>query len=430
MKTVNSKSKEKRKSRIKKQKRAIGVVVRNFKYRVYPPKSVKTRLEETLYLCRKLYNAAIHERREAYRMCHKSVGYYEQQNQLPEIKETCPEYNTVYSQVLQNVLKRVQLAYEHFFDLIGQGIKVGLPRYQGKGRYNSICYPATGFSLHNDQLNLSKIGTLKVKLHRPVTGKVLSVTIKRESADRWYCVFSVEIELDKLPANNKEHVGLDLGVEYFAYLSNGDTIENPRFLRTGQKEITKAQLKFDKFKSKPKSKTKAKALKALQVAHRKIADKRRDFHHKQALNLVRRYCLIVVEDLRIANLVKRAKPKKDEALEKATGELKYLPNGASAKSGLNRSIEDCGWGSFVSILVSKAEYAGSQVLKVHAAYTSQTCPNCGEIRAKELSQRVHDCPDCGLKLHRDLAAARNILAIGLDSLGRSPLDAPAFTHGE
>ncbi len=381
-----------------------------FAYRIYPTKQQEQTLLKTLALCRELYNAALEERREAYKLQKKSINYYDQANQLPEIKELRPEYNDIHSQVLQDVLRRVKKAMDNFFRRVKQGEKAGYPRFKSYNRFDSFTYPQSGFSLtHDNRICLSKIGEVMVKLHRPMEGTIKTCTIKRE-VDQWYIVFSCEVEeTEPLPANN-EVVGLDLGVLHFATLSTGETIENPRHFRRSQKQLEKLQQNLARRKK--GSHRRAKARKAVAKLHRKIKNQRKDFLHKESRKLVNSYGTLVFEDLKTANITRRPKPQRDDT----TGE--YLPNGASVKAGLNKSILDAGWSQFQQYCTYKAESAGRAVLFVSPNYTSQMCSGCGQVRKKELSDRWHSC-DCGAELDRDHNAAINIQRLG--SSQRKPL---------
>lgn len=372
-----------------------------YKFRLYPTRKQAQALQWTLDHARELYNAALQERRDAYRMAGKSISYYDQAKQLPEIKAIREEYQAIHSQVLQDVLRRVDKAFDHFFRRVKQGQAPGYPRFQSKNRYDSFTYPQTGFSLtHDNRVSLSKIGSLKVKLHREIQGTIKTCTIKREG-DGWYVIFACEVEQEKLLIS-AEAVGIDLGLLHFATLSDGSTIENPRHYRQAEKHLERLQQALSR--KKRGSQRRQKAVKQVARAHRKVANQRRDFLHKASRQLVNRYGLIVFEALRPANMSKRPKPK-----QAADGT--YLPNGAAAKSGLNKSIQDAGWGQFQQFCVYKAERAGRTVLFVNPRYTSQICSGCGAIRKKTLEERWHSC-QCGTELDRDHNSALTILALG------------------
>ena len=372
-----------------------------YKFRLYPTRKQAQALQWTLDRARELYNAALQERRDAYRMTGKSIRYYDQANQLPEMKEVREEYNAIHSQVLQDVLRRVQKAFDHFFRRCKNGENPGYPRFQGRNRYDSFTYPQAGFSLtHDNRVALSKIGSVKVKLHRQVKGTIKTCTIKREG-DAWYVIFAGEVKDEPLPENTQA-VGIDLGLLHFATLSDGSTRENPRYFRKAEKKL--ARLQQSLARKKRGSHRRKKTVKQVAKAHRKVRNQRRDFLHKQSRKLVNAYGTIVFEELRPSNMSKCPKPKQDE-------NGTYLPNGAAVKGGLNKSILDAGWGQFQQCCIYKAERAGRKVLLVNPKYTSQVCSGCGQIRKKELAERWHSC-ECGTELDRDHNAALNILALG------------------
>jgi putative transposase len=378
-----------------------------YKFRLYPTEKQEEKLFWTLDRCRELYNAALSERKDAYRMAGKSIRYDEQKRDLPEIKEIRPEYNEIHSQVLQDVLLRLKRAFDRFFERVKNGEKPGYPRFQGRARYASFTYPQSGFTLEEKHLLLSKIGTLRVKVHRKVEGTIKTCTMKHE-AGQWYVILSCEIEQPVPLPISYEDVGIDLGITHFAALSNGECIESPRHYRKAEKKLKKLQETLSR--KQRGSHRRKRAVQAVAKAHRKVRNQRRDFAHKATRKLVTRYQVIVLEDLKTANLVRRPKPKQDEE----TGQ--YLPNGASAKSGLNKSISDAGWGMFTKMLSVKAAWAGREILFVNPSKTSQICPNCGNVRHKDLSDRWHSCR-CGCELDRDTASAKVILDLGRKQLG-------------
>jgi putative transposase len=389
-----------------------------FKFRLYPNREQEHTLFWTLTRCRELYNAALSERRDAYRSASKSIGYYEQKRDLPEIKAVLrPEYQDIHSQVLQDVLLRLEKAFKAFFRRVANGETPGYPRFQGRNRYNSFTYPQGGYSLSEKQVTLSKIGTIKIKLHRKMDGKIKTATIKYE-AGQWYCVFSCECETpEPLPLSEQE-VGIDLGVTHFAALSDGTFIESPRYYRKAEKTLSRRQQVKDRRKRGSHRREQARRLVA--KAHRKIRNQRRDFLHKQSRKLVDRSQTMVFEDLQTENLVKRPKPKQDE-------NGKYLSNGAAAKGGLNKSITDAGWGMFVDLCTQKAAWAARTVVKVNPSKTSQICSSClRECPHKELDERTHICIHCGVVLDRDTNAALNILRLGRSQQEAIPVEAPPF----
>jgi putative transposase len=258
-------------------------------------------------------------------------------------------------------------------------------------------------------LSLSKIGRIRVRLHRPIEGTPKTVTIRRE-AEGWYaCVSCAEVPVQPLPRTGQES-GIDLGLASFATRADGTHIHNPRHARTAQRYLRRCQRRVAR--RKPGSKRRRKAVQLLGKAHQHLANQRRDFHHKEARKLVRAYDVNYVEDLQVKPMTRRPAPKPD-------GTGGYQHNGASRKAGLNKSIQDAGWSQFRTILACKAASAGKRVEAVPPAYSSQDCSHrlpdgtvCGQRVVKALSVRTHVCPMCGCILDRDENAARNILRWG------------------
>ena len=357
-----------------------------YRYRLYPTKSQVSQMEQTLEICRWVYNETLAMRKSAWEQEQRSISYYESKRQIPLWKKEHPELSGVYSQVLQDVSMRVDLAFKAFFRRVKAGENPGYPRFKGRGRYDSFTYPQYGFKLDGDRLHLSKIGDVKVVLHRPVEGTIKTLTIRRSSTGKWYACFSVEYDPSPLP-QKETTVGIDVGLESFATLSNGEKIENPRFFRTDEKALAKAQRKFSKAgKGTPERK---KARKIVAHIHERIANRRLNFAHQTSRRLVDRFGTIVFEDLNITNMQKN--------------------------HHLAKSIADVAWNMFITITGSKAGEAGSRVILVNPRNTSQQCSRCGMIVAKTLSDRVHSCPHCGLVMDRDQNAAINIMRLGLQS---------------
>jgi putative transposase len=247
-------------------------------------------------------------------------------------------------------------------------------------------------------LHLSKLGTVKLHLHRNIEGTIKTLTIKREG-EHWYACFSCEIGKPEALPVSYEDVGIDLGITHFAAMSNGEFIDHPRHYRKAEKKLKKLQEALSR--KKRGSHRRARAVKRVATTHRKVRNQRRDFAHKASRKLVKRFQIIALENLQIANLVKRPKPKQDE-------EGKYLPNGAAAKAGLDKSITDAGWGIFTKLLVVKAAWAGRIVVFVNPKGTSQICSGCGKIVPKTLEERWHSC-ECGTELDRDTNSGKVIL---------------------
>ncbi|GHO61224.1 transposase [Ktedonobacter sp. SOSP1-52] len=389
------------------------MALKTYKFRLYPTRKQAEKLQWTLARCCELYNAALQERREMYTYTGKGTTYNQQAMQLPEIKGIREEYKDIHSQVLQDVLRKVENAFKGFFKRVKAGKKPGYPRFQGCNRYDSFCYPQAGFSLENGLLVLSKVGHVKIKQHRKVLGNMKTCTLKREG-NCWYVCLVCEVQSVPRTPYTDECVGIDLGVSKLATLSTGDVIENPQHYRRAEKQLAKAGQALSR--KKRGSKRRKKAVERMARLHRKVRNQRNDYLHQWSRRLVNTYETIVFEEIAPANLSKRAKPKQDEE----TGH--YLPNGASAKSGLNKSILDTGWSTFIARCEYKAENAGTvQVVKVDPRMTSQVCSGCGTVVKKDLSERWHSCA-CGYELDRDHNAAINIKALWL---GQSHQEAQA-----
>jgi putative transposase len=373
---------------------------KTFKYKLKPTSEQAQCFAQTVRVCRELYNAALQERRDAWKMCHLSVNYYQQKAQLPAVRQIREDCAAVSAQVLQDVVRRVDKTFAAFFRRVANGEKPGYPRFKGRNRYHSFTYPQVGphgcAQIDNGFLVLSKIGRVAVRWSRSLEGTPKTITVSEEP-DGWYaCISCMDVPCQSLPLTDKE-IGIDIGLESFATLANGEQIANPRYYRKAEKALAKAQRRVSRRKR--GSKRRRKAIRLLQRAHQKVARARRDFHHKSALSLVKRYDTIYFEDLQVANLAQNAH--------------------------LAKGIYDAGWGQFCSILVFKAANAGKRAAAVPPAYTSQVCSGCGVVVQKGLSVRWHTCPDCGTSLHRDHNAALNILRAGQARQGAGVL-APAL----
>jgi putative transposase len=375
-----------------------------YKYRLKPTKAQQRQLAQTLELCRWVYNETLATRKHAYEQEGQSLSLFQTQKLLVGWKKERPELKQVHSQVLQNVQVRVDLALQAFFRRVQAGEKPGYPRFKGYGRYDSLTYPqyGNGVSLDDQTLYLSRIGNIKVVMHRPVEGTIKTVAVQR-SVGKWYACFSCEVEPQPLPASS-EIAGIDLGLKTFAVLSTGEQIKRQRWMKRDEKDIARLQRNKERY---PKgSPERRKVVMALNHAYQRANNRRNDFAHQQSRKLVNRFGLIVFEKLDI-----------------------HTMQGNGNKT-VNRGIADVAWGRFVQYSTYKAAGAGRAVVLVNPSGTTQECSGCGEVVPKDLSVRVHDCPCCGLKIDRDLNAALNILGRGLASVGHRPVEAPAFWRGE
>ncbi len=351
-----------------------------YMFRVYPNKNQEVKMDRTLSTCRHLYNDALAKRKKQAELNRLKrdfqvfpwgkpewISYEDQANDLSESKIAFQR--EVHSQVLQNTLKRLDRTFKNFFN------GFGYPRFKGRNRYNSFTYPQSGFELDGGKLTLSKIGSMKIILHREMEGRIKTCTIKKD-VDQWYAIFTVEIErnIEKVPVATK--IGIDVGLTSLLTLSNGEQIESPKFLRASEKRLTREQIELSRKTLRSKNRNKQQ----LSVArvHRTIRNQRKDFAHKTSKQLVDKYDHIVFEDLLIQNMMQN--------------------------HHLAKSISDAGWYQLISLTKSKAEYAGKVVELVNPKGTSQVCI-CGFSVPKDPSMRVHSCPQCGLVLGRDHVSA-------------------------
>ena len=354
---------------------------KTYKYKLTPTPEQEREMGRVLGLCRWLYNTALEERITAYRRCSVTLTCSQQQAELPDLKAAFPEYAEIHSQVLQDVLTRLDKTYQAFFRRVKAGQTPGFPRFQGRNRYHSFTYKqyGNGARLDNGFLVLSKIGRVALRWSRPLEGTPKTVTLSRE-ADGWYAIIScADVPAQPLLSTGKE-TGIDVGLKVFLITADGQVVENPRLHRRGEKRLKKAQRRVSKRKKGSKRRGKAKTL--LGKAHQHVQRQRLDFHHKTALTLLRQYDTLYLEELRVAKMVRN--------------------------HHLAKSIHDAGWAQFRTILEAKAAYAGRRVVAVPAQYTSQDCSGCGARAPKSLSVRTHVCTSCGLVLDRDENAARNI----------------------
>jgi putative transposase len=379
---------------------------KSFKYRIYPTRAQISNLENQFSMCRYLYNWSLAERINCYQKSGKTVSYFTQKKSLPTLKKERPWFKSVHSQVLQDVINRLDKAYQSFFRRVKAGETPGFPKFKKRGRWNSIIYPQYK-ELPSSEIVVPKIGNVKLVCHRkmPEGAKVKTLIITKEAC-KWFACFSVELSLNIEPKQELPPVGIDLGLIDFYYASDGSQIPVPKNLRKKQKQLKRLYRRFSK--AKKHSPKWYNLLYAIQKCHYRVKCQRNDFLHKESNKLVIKSDLVIHEDLKINNMIRKPKPKQDEE----TGQ--YLPNGASAKAGLNKSIADAGWGRFLELIRYKAAKLGKHVLAVPPHYTSQKCSACGEIVKKSLSIRTHHCT-CGFVANRDHNAALNILRIGLDT---------------
>ncbi|MGW1092392.1 RNA-guided endonuclease InsQ/TnpB family protein [Streptomyces sp. NPDC002596] len=391
-------------------------MIRAYKFLLRPTARQDQALREMLRDHCSLYNGALQERRDAYRQASRTTVRYGQQSaQLKDIRAFDPERQGRWSfSSQQATLRRLDKAFAAFFRRVKAVEKPGCPRFRTVGRFDTVEFPRDGDGCRWDatpqdpvtRVRLQGVGHVKVHQHRPVVGKVKTISVKREGR-RWYVILTADQEQpEPLPATGSV-VGIDLGIANFLADSNGEFVPNPRHGRKAAAKLEAAQQALARCKR--GSKRRRKAVEAVARLHRKVRRQRLDHAHKTALGLVREHDLIAHEDLKIRTMSKAPAPKPDPDRPGS-----FLPNGAAAKAGLNRSIADAGWGVFLTILIAKAECAGREVMAVDPRNTSRRCPECGHT-AKENrpTQEKFHCVSCGHNAHADTVGALNVLRAGL-----------------
>jgi putative transposase len=359
------------------------------KYRILPTRAQETLISETLETLRGVYNSLVNERKFVYETTGKGIGQYAQEKHFTDWRKRHPELAGVHSHLMQNVALRVNLAFTAFFRRVKSGDSPGFPRFKGRGSYDSLTFKeyGNGCRLQGEFLQISKIGQVKTIVHRPLLGEVKTCTIRRQ-AGKWFACFACadalahrEVEHQSLPESG-ESIGIDVGLNQFAALSDGTFVANPRFFRRDEKALAKAGRR--QAKTAKRSRARRKANKVLSRIHERIRNRRHDFVHQFARRLVNQYGLIAVEGLNVKGMVQN--------------------------HCLAKSISDAAWSMFRAVLTNKAESASRRIVAVDPAYTSQDCHQCGYRAKKKLSERWHLCPMCGASLDRDTNAAINILA--------------------
>lgn len=313
---------------------------------------------------------------------------------LTQLKKEHSELATLHSQAVQNISDRISKAYKNFFRRVkekqkGKKGKVGFPRF--KKFVVSLTYPQSGFRLNGSRLRLTKVGNIPIIMHRPVEGIVKTLTIKYSKSREWYATFITENGSGQFNPNGKLAVGVDLGLVNYATLSDGTVIQNMHFSKQNVARARRLQRRISRKIKGSKNRRNA-VLKFARFSNH-IAQQRHDFLHKLSHKLVNSYGLIAYEKLTVGNMVKNHR--------------------------LAGAIQDAGWSRFASMLSYKAGKAGCQAVEVNSKNTSTTCSNCGAKRSMPLPTRTYECGKCGLKMGRDLNAARVILARGLDTAGRA-----------
>jgi len=357
------------------------MILKTFKYKLYPSKPQQRLLAQTVETCRRWYNACLEERKKAWETEQRNVSKFVQLAQVKNYRKENQFAAQLHSHTLQVVVQDLDKAFQAFFRRLKTGETPGYPRFKGKNRFDSFGLKeyGNGFKLDGRRLRLTGIGRVRVRWHRPLEGKIKTIRICTQ-AGKWYASFVCEVEEQPLLPTGRE-IGVDVGIHHLLATSENEVVDNPRWYGVEQHKLRVMQRRVSR--RKPGSSNRRKAVLALQRQHQHIASSRKDYLDKLANNFVTNYDRIALEDLRINRMVRN--------------------------HHLSKSILDAGWGYLIQRLIDKAVEAGRQVYLVNPSFTSKSCCSCGETFPElSLADRWVDC-SCGLSMDRDVNAAHNIL---------------------
>jgi putative transposase len=373
-------------------------MILTYSYKLYLNASQEKTLERWMRTCNWIFNRAIEQRIKAYQRRKESVSYNDQQALLTGWRDRMDGLRLVPVAFARDALRRVDRGMKAFFRRVKAGQKPGFPRFKSFRRYRSMECLAVAKYLRGDKIRIPNLGLVRCRGRLLPVGKQRGLRIiRRESG--WYAQIILDNGVQVTPREPQTSVGIDVGLESFATLSNGDKIQNPRFARKAERKMRALQRRVSRRQK--GSTNRRNAVQCLARQHERVASQRRSFAHAEARKIVDRVDLIAFEKLTIQNMVKNHK--------------------------IARSIMDAAWGFFAFCLTFKAANAGKLAIGVDPRGTSQTCPDCGAVQSKSLSERVHAC-SCGLTIDRDEAAARVILARAVaGKRGKSRVEEPTNT---
>jgi putative transposase len=361
------------------------MAIRNFKFRVYPSNKQIRKLNEQFTICRDLYNICLQRAIVEWETNGITLRRTQFSRMVTELRVEDPRFTTPYSDTLRKTSDQLTWAFDKFFERIekkknGVNISAGYPRF--KKSLKSIRFPDHSFKLVDEKhIELRRIGTMPIILHRLPKGKVKELIVLRKPGRRWFIIFTLEVQ-DEIRSNNGPSVGIDLGLNSFVTLSDGTHVDSPEFFRKSERKIKKLQREVSRKEKGSNNRQKAK--RKLAITSEKVKNQRNDFLHKLTRELVSEYGLFVVESLTISNMIKN--------------------------HNLAKSISDASWSRFIELLQYKAESAGIEVMTAPKFEpTTKRCSQCGNVREIALSERIYSCPVCGLVIDRDENAAINIL---------------------
>jgi putative transposase len=370
-------------------------MLRTFELRLKPKAAQRAELLHILADSCETYNAALEERRDAWKICQKVISLYDQQAELTELRRDS-RFATIAVDIQREPLRRVDRAFHAFFRRAKAGQKPGYPRFRSRDRYDSFAWHEPSFNI--DGLLVPKLGRIRVKAHRILVGELKTATVIR-CGGKWTARIVCDVGAGPEKRTVTTAVGIDVGLSTLATLSDGTEIENPRWTKQHEDRIAVAHRLLSR--KQRRSKNRERAREALHRAHQRAANARKNYLHHVSKWLVGRYDLVAYEALNV----------------------KGMAQGHCAKS-----IMDAAWSILLFQVRYKAENAGVHAIAVNPCGTSQMCSGCGEKVSKKLSERWHECPRCGLSLSRDHNAGRNILALGISAAGLGPSERTAVVE--
>jgi putative transposase len=367
-----------------------------YKFRLWTNANQERELEIMLETHRRLYNSALAQRQWFYDEWKISRSYADQSGWFKDERENNRWFAAINFSSAQATLRRLDKAFANFFRRVKAGEEPGYPRFKGRDRFNSVLFPShgDGIRLKGNKLRVQHVGTIRVCLHREVEGNIKTLSIKRE-ADKWFLVVTSDMGEAATVGNILPSVGLDVGLTHFVTTSEGEKIDNPRYLKEELPELRRAQRSVSRKKKGGRNRKKAK--RRVARIHARVANCRREHQHKVSNDLISRYGKIAVESLNVQGMVKNDR--------------------------LARAISDVAWSSFVAVLTHKVAKTGGEVVQVAPKNTSQLCSACGSKVPKTLAARVHQCA-CGLVMDRDQNAALNILERAWPGTGQLSATSP------